>query len=107
MGIVNVTPDSFSDGGRFFKAEAAVAHALKLVEQGADIIDVGGESTRPGASPVEEAEGLRRVMPVLEELAGRVNIPVSIDTMKVGVARSALAAGASIINDVGANREDP
>ena len=107
MGIVNVTPDSFSDGGRFFKAEAAVSHALELLEQGADIIDVGGESSRPGASPVDEAEELRRVMPVLKELAGRVNIPVSIDTMKVGVARSALAAGASIINDVGANREDP
>ena len=106
MGIVNVTPDSFSDGGRFLDASAAVAHALRLVEQGAGIIDVGGESTRPGALPVTEPEELRRVMPVIEQLAGRIKVPISIDTAKAGVARAALAAGASIVNDVAANRED-
>ena len=106
MGIVNVTPDSFSDGGRFLDASAAVAHALRLVEQGAGIIDVGGESTRPGALPVAEPEALRRVMPVIEQLAGRIKVPISIDTAKAGVARAALAAGASIVNDVAANRED-
>ena len=106
MGIVNVTPDSFSDGGRFLDASAAVAHALRLVEQGAGIIDVGGESTRPGALPVAEPEELRRVMPVIEQLAGRIKVPISIDTAKAGVARAALAAGASIVNDVAANRED-
>ena len=106
MGIVNVTPDSFSDGGRFLDASAAVAHALQLVEQGAGIIDVGGESTRPGALPVAEPEELRRVMPVIEQLAGRIKVPISIDTAKAGVARAALAAGASIVNDVAANRED-
>jgi len=106
MGIVNVTPDSFFDGGRFLDAPAAVAHALQLVEQGAEIIDVGGESTRPGALPVSEAEELRRVMPVIEQLAGQVKVPISIDTVKPGVARAALAAGASIVNDVAANREE-
>jgi dihydropteroate synthase len=106
MGIVNVTPDSFSDGGRFLDPPAAVAHALQLVEQGADIIDVGGESTRPGALPVSEAEELRRVMPVIEQLARQLKVPISIDTVKAGVARAALAAGASIVNDVAANRED-
>ena len=106
MGVVNVTPDSFSDGGRFLDPAAAVAHALELVEQGADILDIGGESTRPGAEPVSEAEELRRVMPVLEQLAGRVAVPVSIDTMKPAVARAALRAGASVVNDVAANRED-
>jgi dihydropteroate synthase len=106
MGIVNVTPDSFSDGGQFLETQAAVAHALKLVEQGAEIIDVGGESTRPGATPVDEREELRRVLPVIEHLAGRIPVPISIDTMKPAVARAALAAGASIVNDVAANRED-
>jgi dihydropteroate synthase len=106
MGIVNVTPDSFSDGGRFLDSREAVAHALELVSQGAEIIDVGGESTRPGAEPVEEAEELRRVIPVIEGLRGRVNVPISIDTMKPGVARAALAAGASIVNDVAASRQD-
>ena len=106
MGIVNVTPDSFSDGGQFLDASAAVAHALQLVEEGAEIIDVGGESTRPGAIPVSEAEELRRVMPVIERLAGRVKVPISIDTLKPGVARAALSAGASIVNDVAANRSD-
>jgi dihydropteroate synthase len=106
MGIVNVTPDSFFDGGRFLDAEAAVAHALQLAEQGAEIIDVGGESTRPGALPVAESEELRRVLPVIEQLAGRIKVPISIDTVKPGVARAALAAGASIVNDVAANRAD-
>ncbi len=106
MGIVNVTPDSFSDGGQYLDPRAAVAHALQLVEQGAEIIDVGGESTRPGALPVSEAEELRRVMPVIEQMAGLLKVPISIDTVKPGVARAALAAGASIVNDVAANRED-
>jgi dihydropteroate synthase len=106
MGIVNVTPDSFSDGGRFLNPEAAVAHALQLVEQGAGIVDVGGESTRPGAVPVAEPDELRRVLPVIEQLAGRIKVPISIDTAKPGVARAALAAGASIVNDVAASRED-
>ena len=106
MGIVNVTPDSFSDGGQFFSADDAVAHALELVEQGADILDIGGESTRPNAAPVSEAEELRRVLPVIERLAARVAVPVSIDTQKPGVARAALAAGASIVNDIAANRGD-
>jgi dihydropteroate synthase len=105
-GVVNVTPDSFSDGGRFFEAKAAVARAEELVGQGADVIDVGGESTRPNAEPVSEMEELRRVIPVIEELAGRLKIPISVDTMKPGVALAALAAGASIVNDVRANRED-
>ena len=106
MGIVNVTPDSFSDGGKFFNPEVAVAHALELVAQGADILDIGGESSRPGAEPVGEAEELRRVIPVIEKLAGQVKIPLSIDTMKPAVASAALAAGASIVNDVGASRAD-
>jgi dihydropteroate synthase len=106
MGIVNVTPDSFSDGGQFFDAVAAIAHGLKLMERGAEILDVGGESTRPNAAPVSEAEELRRVLPVIEELAGRIKIPLSIDTTKAAVARAALQAGASIVNDVAANRED-
>jgi dihydropteroate synthase len=106
MGVVNVTPDSFSDGGRFFDAATAVEHAEALVQEGADIVDVGGESTRPGAAPVDEAEEMRRVIPVIEKLAGRLKTPISIDTMKPGVARAALRAGASIVNDVAANRED-
>ena len=105
MGIVNVTPDSFSDGGKFFSADAAVAHALELVAQGAEILDIGGESTRPGAVPVGEAEELRRVLPVIETLAAQTRVALSIDTMKPAVARAALAAGASIVNDVGASRE--
>jgi dihydropteroate synthase len=106
MGILNVTPDSFSDGGQFLEPRAAVAHALKLVEEGAEIIDVGGESSRPRAKPVEEAEELRRVIPVLKELVGRLAIPISIDTAKPAIARAALDAGASIVNDVAANRVD-
>jgi len=106
MGVVNVTPDSFSDGGKFLDAGAAVARALNLVAQGAEILDIGGESTRPGAEPVDEAEELRRVLPVIERLAGRVKVPISIDTTKPAVARAALAAGASIVNDVAAHRQD-
>ncbi len=106
MGIVNVTPDSFSDGGQFLDPQTAVAHALELIEQGAEIIDIGGESTRPRSAPVAEAEELRRVMPVLEQLAGRVRVPISIDTTKPAVARAALQAGASMVNDVAANRAD-
>jgi dihydropteroate synthase len=106
VGIVNVTPDSFSDGGQFLDPGTAVAHALNLVGQGAEILDIGGESTRPNALPVSEAEELRRVLPVIQQLAGRVNVPISIDTVKPAVARAALAAGASIVNDVAANRED-
>lgn len=107
MGVVNVTPDSFSDGGRFFEPERAVGHALELVAEGADLLDIGGESTRPGAAPVSEAEEMRRVMPVLEALAGKVAVPLSIDTMKPAVARAALKAGASLLNDVAAGRPDP
>ncbi len=106
MGIVNVTPDSFSDGGKFLDVDAAVAHALELVAQGAEILDIGGESTRPGAQLVSEAEELRRVMPVVEKLAAKTKVALSIDTMKPAVARAALAAGASIVNDVGAMRGD-
>jgi dihydropteroate synthase len=102
MGIVNVTPDSFSDGGRFTDASLALEHALRLVEQGADILDVGGESTRPGAEPVPVEEELRRVIPLIDRLAARTEVPISIDTMKADVARAALAAGASIVNDVSA-----
>jgi dihydropteroate synthase len=106
MGVVNVTPDSFSDGGQFATAEAAAAHALKLAAEGADIIDIGGESTRPGAEPVAAEEELRRVLPVIEQLAGRLAAPISIDTGKAEVARAALAAGASIVNDILGNRKD-
>ncbi len=106
MGVVNVTPDSFSDGGRFLATEAAVAHALELAAQGAELLDIGGESTRPNAQPVSEAEELRRVLPVIERLAGKTAAALSIDTMKAGVARAALAAGASIVNNVAAYRND-
>jgi len=106
MGVVNVTPDSFFDGGRHATAPAAVGHALQLVEEGADIIDIGGESSRPGATPVPEEEELRRVLPVIEHLAGQISAPLSVDTVKPGVARAALRAGASIINDIAANRSD-
>jgi dihydropteroate synthase len=102
MGIVNVTPDSFSDGGQFLDPEAAVAHGFQLVEEGADILDVGGESTRPGAAEVSEGEELRRVLPVIERLAPKVKIPISIDTRKAAVARAALERGASIVNDIAA-----
>jgi len=105
MGILNVTPDSFHDGGLYLDAEAAVARGLQLASQGADVLDVGGESTRPGAVPVEEGEEMRRVLPVIEGLAGRVRVPISVDTVKPAVARAALRAGASVVNDIAANRE--
>jgi len=104
MGIVNVTPDSFSDGGRHAGVEAAVAHGLALVEQGADILDVGGESTRPGAEPVDAAAEIARVVPVIEGLRGRWSGSISVDTMKPEVARAAVAAGATMWNDVAALR---
>ena len=100
MGIVNVTPDSFSDGGRLASVEAAVAHGLRLLEQGADLLDIGGESTRPGADPVAEAEEIARVVPVIEGLRSVWDGPISIDTMKPAVARAAVAAGATMWNDV-------
>jgi dihydropteroate synthase len=106
MGIVNVTPDSFSDGGAYLDPDQAVRHACQLVAEGADILDIGGESTRPGAIPVAEAEELRRVLPVIERLAREVQVPLSIDTMKPAVAKAALELGASIINDVAASRND-
>lgn len=101
MGVVNVTPDSFSDGGRFFVTERAIAHAQRLLEDGADVIDVGGESTRPGAAPVPEDEERRRVLPVIAAIAGTAR--VSIDTRKAGVARAAVESGATLINDVSAS----
>ena len=107
MGIVNVTPDSFSDGGVHLDVKAAVASALRMVEEGADVLDIGGESTRPGALPVAEGEERRRVLPVIEALAGRVTVPISIDTYKAAVADAALAAGASIVNDISGLRYDP
>ena len=106
MGIVNVTPDSFSDGGAHAEVERAVAHALALVEQGADLLDVGGESTRPGATQVSVDEELSRVIPVIQQLASRVEVPISIDTSKPDVMRAAVKAGAGMINDVRALRED-
>ena len=102
MGIVNVTPDSFSDGGRHDTVETAVAHGLRLVEQGAALLDIGGESTRPGAEPVSDAEEIARVVPVIEGLRARWPGPISIDTMKPAVARAAVAAGATMWNDVAA-----
>lgn len=105
MGIVNVTPDSFSDGGQYAQTAQAVAHALSLVAQGADILDIGGESTRPNATPVSLQEELDRVIPVIEALVGQINIPISIDTYKPAVMQAAIAAGASIVNDVRALQE--
>ena len=107
MGILNITPDSFSDGGRFLDPDSAVRRGLEMAEQGADLLDLGGESTRPGAVRVPAAEELRRVAPVIERLAHAVRVPLSIDTSKADVAAEALAAGASIINDVSALRGDP
>lgn len=106
MGIVNVTPDSFADGGHHASVEAAVAHGLRLAEDGADVLDIGGESTRPGASPVDEATELARVLPVIEALAAKTTLPISIDTTKPGVMRAAIAAGAGLVNDVMALRAD-
>ncbi|GAB4418840.1 MAG: dihydropteroate synthase [Thermodesulfovibrionales bacterium] len=107
MGVLNVTPDSFSDGGIYFNVDAAVEHGLRMVEDGADIIDVGGESTRPGSEPVEEDEEIRRTIPVIESLAKKVDVPISIDTYKSEVAKRALDAGASIVNDISGLRFDP
>jgi dihydropteroate synthase len=107
MGIVNVTPDSFSDGGKYLDSDAAVAHALGLVADGADLLDIGGESTRPGAMPVPPEEELGRVMPVIRRLVDETNVPLSIDTRKASVARAALEAGAEIVNDVTGLEGDP
>ncbi|MGI8820905.1 MAG: dihydropteroate synthase [Chthoniobacterales bacterium] len=106
MGVLNVTPDSFSDGGRFFDADVALSHALQMVSEGAQIIDIGGESTRPGAEEVPVAEELRRVLPVISRLAGRSDVIISIDTTKTAVARAALDAGACVINDISGGRAD-
>ena len=107
MGVVNVTPDSFFDGGRYLDPETAVAHAVRLVEEGADLLDVGAESTRPGADVVTEAEERRRAIPVVTAIARAVTVPISIDTSKAAVARAALDAGAVLVNDVTALRGDP
>lgn len=107
MGIVNTTPDSFSDGGQFLDVDAAVTHALRLANEGAEILDIGGESTRPGAPAVSEQEELDRVIPVIQRLAKRPELVLSIDTQKPSVARAAIDAGAAIVNDIAANRSDP
>jgi dihydropteroate synthase len=107
LGIVNVTPDSFSDGGHHPTTDLAVAHALELVRQGADLLDVGGESTRPGSDPVPVEEELRRVLPVVQALVGQVAVPISLDTSKAAVARAGLAAGAHLVNDVTGLSGDP
>lgn len=106
MGIVNVTPDSFSDGGKFFSRDAALKQALQLVEDGADILDIGGESTRPGSEPVVVQEEIDRVVPAIEAISAEVDVPISIDTMKAEVMRAAVSAGAGLINDVNALRGD-
>lgn len=100
MGVLNVTPDSFSDGGKYFDLQSAVTHALEMVAEGADILDIGGESTRPGADPVSAAEEIRRIVPAIEKLRAQTQALISVDTMKAEVARAAVAAGADIINDV-------
>lgn len=107
MGIVNVTPDSFSDGGAFHEPSRAIEHARRLIAAGADVVDVGGESTRPYSDPVAEQEELDRVLPVIEAIAAESDVPISIDTSKAGVARAAIAAGAEIINDVTGLEGDP
>jgi len=107
MGILNVTPDSFSDGGLYFQKDIAVERALQMVRDGAHIIDVGGMSTRPGSEPVTEEEEIRRTVPVIEAIAGEIGVPVSIDTYRAGVAEKALKAGASIVNDISGLRYDP
>jgi dihydropteroate synthase len=104
MGVLNVTPDSFSDGRRFFAVEKAIEHGVRMAAEGADIIDIGGESTRPGAEPVAAGEELRRVIPVIEKLRAKIDVPVSIDTSKAEVARAAIHAGASVVNDVTGGR---
>lgn len=107
MGIINVTPDSFSDGGELLDPARAVEAGIRMAEEGADLLDVGGESTRPGALPIAEAEESRRVLPVIEALAARVQVPISVDTYKAGVADSALKAGAALINDISGLRYEP
>jgi len=106
MGVLNVTPDSFSDGGKFFAAEKAIEHGLKMAADGADIVDVGGESTRPGAEAIAADEELRRVIPVIEKLRAKTDVPISIDTSKTEVALAAIHAGAAIVNDVTGGRAD-
>ena len=106
MGVLNVTPDSFSDGGNFFAPEGAIEHGVKMASEGADIIDVGGESTRPGAEPIAAAEELRRVIPVIEKLRAKIDVAISIDTSKSEVASAAIQAGASVVNDVTGGRGD-
>lgn len=107
MGVVNVTPDSFSDGGRLFDPAEAIEAGVRMAEEGADLIDVGGESSRPGAEPLDEVEERRRVLPVIEALARRIRIPVSVDTYKASTAAAALAAGASLVNDISGLRYEP
>jgi len=107
MGVVNVTPDSFSDGGLAFDSASAIEAGRRMAEEGADLIDIGGESTRPGAEPLDEAEEQRRVLPVIEGLAGRVSVPISVDTYKASTADAALTAGARLVNDVSGLRYDP
>jgi dihydropteroate synthase len=107
MGILNVTPDSFSDGGRFFAPEAAVRRGMEMAEEGADFIDIGGESTRPGSDPLPFEEEVRRIVPVIERLAKAIDVPLSVDTYKSSVARAALDAGAVIVNDISALHFDP
>jgi dihydropteroate synthase len=107
MGILNVTPDSFSDGGRYLDPQAAAEHAAAMQEEGADLLDIGAESSRPGSDPIPEEEELRRLMPVLQAVCGRIRIPVSVDTTKAAVARRALDAGAALVNDISALRRDP
>ncbi len=107
MGVLNVTPDSFSDGGSFRDSQAAIARALELEREGADILDIGGESTRPAAAPVSAREELSRILPLFEALRGKLRIPISVDTQKSEVAEAALAAGAQIVNDISALRTDP
>lgn len=106
MGVLNVTPDSFSDGGRFFNRKTAIRRALEMARDGADIIDIGGESTRPGSRDVDAAEEIGRICPVIEAAAGRINIPISVDTRKARVAESAIKAGARIVNDVSGLKND-
>src|SRR5579863_870165 len=107
MGVLNVTPDSFSDGGAYLDSEAAIARALQLEQDGADILDIGGESTRPGAAVVSPEEQLRRILPVIQVLRGKLRIPMTVDTRTSEVAEAALASGAEIINDVSGLRTDP
>jgi dihydropteroate synthase len=107
MGVVNVTPDSFSDGGRYLDPDAAVRHGLDLVAEGAHLLDVGGESTRPGAEPVPDADELARVIPVVAALVAETSVPISVDTTKAAVAEAAIEAGATVVNDISAGRADP